>query len=267
MMRKTIPWSLIASLVASGGAAHAQQEIKPPGRRIVGGEAASIKLHPWQVALQLKGGFACGGSIIRDRWILTAAHCFDRSSNQKDWRVKAAVTDHSVEGKWNDIERVVVHKGYDPNAYTYENDIALIKVRALPAGGKVIPLASDTTNLAVGQPLEVTGWGETSFGGTSPTTLMKVTVPYVGAAACNAPKSNAGKVKDGMLCAGYPEGRKDACRGDSGGPLVWRTRDGPVLVGVVSWGQRCAEELKFGVYTRVTAYRDWIDRVIATDGK
>lgn len=77
-------------------------------------------------------------------------------------------------------------------------------------------------------------------------------------AVCNI--AYEGSIKPGMLCAGYREGGIDACQGDSGGPLVWRTSDGPVLVGVVSFGTGCARKLKYGVYTRVSAYRDWIDR-------
>jgi secreted trypsin-like serine protease len=68
-----------------------------------------------------------------------------------------------------------------------------------------------------------------------------------------------------MMCAGYREGRIDSCQGDSGGPLVWRSPDGPALVGIVSFGDGCARELKYGVYTRVSAFRDWIDRVIAAN--
>jgi secreted trypsin-like serine protease len=70
-----------------------------------------------------------------------------------------------------------------------------------------------------------------------------------------------------MLCAEEATGGADACRGDSGGPLVWHRLNGPVLVGVVSWGEGCGESLKYGVHTRVSSHRDWIDGVLASDKK
>src|SRR5690348_12693415 len=74
----------------------AQQRIAPFRRKIVGGEPTEIEKHPWQVALQLNGGFFCGGSIIAQKWILTAAHCFDTSTQDTDWRAKAGVTNHAA---------------------------------------------------------------------------------------------------------------------------------------------------------------------------
>jgi secreted trypsin-like serine protease len=82
---------------------------------------------------------------------------------------------------------------------------------------------------------------------------------------CNEPKSYNGDVLPGMMCAGRKEGGVDSRQGDSGGPLVWETSDGPVLVGVVSHGEGCARKLKYGVYTKVSAYRPWIQSVLATN--
>ena len=78
-------------------------------------------------------------------------------------------------------------------------------------------------------------------------------------------ESYDGKITSGMLCAGYPKGGKDSCGGDSGGPLVWHSAGGAILLGVVSFGKGCALDHKYGVYTRVSSYRDWIDRVVASE--
>jgi secreted trypsin-like serine protease len=244
-------------------AVFAQQEIKPFNRRIVGGENTDIKQHPWQVALQFNGRFFCGGSVIGQKWIVTAAHCFAYSTQGSDWRAKAGVSHYSTQGVWSEVERVIVHENYD--SQTNENDIALIKLK-LSAAGRVIPLAAASLQVPVGQPLEVTGWGATEELGEGSKDLLKASVPVADMTACNVPSAYSGRIRPSMICAGYREGGVDACQGDSGGPLVWNTSDGPVLVGVVSWGEGCARKLKYGIYTRVSDYRDWIDRTIASVG-
>jgi secreted trypsin-like serine protease len=254
---------VFASLAVWPACAQAQEEIKPAGRRIVGGERADIRQHPWQVALDIKldgQTHLCGGSIIADRWVLTAAHCFKRSTKPGDVRANAGATNYVMEGAWSDVERVVINEGYDPR--THEHDIALVRLRrSLP--GKVIPLATTGHKLSPGQPLEVTGWGATSEGGDASRALMKASVPYVDNAVCNEPAAYKGVIKAGMMCAGDRDGGIDSCQGDSGGPLVWRTSQGPTLVGVVSWGEGCARKLKYGVYSRVTSYTDWISNIIS----
>lgn len=267
MMRSSIALLILAAVLAlNTSTADAQKEIAPFKRRIVGGETADIKQHPWQVALQLKVAGTtrlCGGSVIAAQWVLTAAHCFD--NNAREPRARAGSTNYAAPGPWLQAERTVVHEGYV--AETFENDIALVKLKSssLTAGGRVIPRAAPSVTVPTGQPLEVTGWGAIKEGGSGSSMLMKATVPLVDTATCNAQDSYAGKVKDSMMCAGAKDGGIDSCQGDSGGPLVWRTSEGPVLVGVVSHGEGCARKLKYGVYTRVGAYRDWIDRVLASD--
>ena len=113
------------------------------------------------------------------------------------------------------------------------------------------------------QVLEVTGWGATAEGGTISSRLMKASVPYVRNKACNSNQAYRGRIRRGMMCAGRTDGGVDACQGDSGGPLVWRSGSRPILVGIVSFGEGCARKLKYGVYTRVSHYRDWIEKTIA----
>jgi trypsin len=243
----------------------AQEQIRPAGRRIVGGEKTDIRDHPWQVALDIKidgQRYLCGGSIIADRWVLTAAHCFKRSTTAGEVRAKAGVTDYNKQGVWTDVQRIRIHDHY--NSKTHEHDIALVKLRTT-ARGRIIPLVTAQERLAPGEPLEITGWGATSEGGDTSRHLLQATVPLALNASCNAPSAYDGKIKPGMMCAGSRDGGVDSCQGDSGGPLVWRRADGPVLVGVVSWGEGCARKLKYGVYTRVSAYRGWIDRNISAD--
>jgi secreted trypsin-like serine protease len=237
----------------------AQEACKDP-RRIVGGEDTDIKLHPWQVALKIDGEL-CGGVIIAQNWVLTAAHCFD-STDPKVVRAKAGATDHKIGGVWVTVEKVVLHN-FDRK--TLENDLALVRLRSrLP--GQSIPLARPDLELQQCQHLEVTGWGRTKDGkGGASAKLQKAMVPYVDNATCNEPRSYSGRIRPSMMCAGFSE--IDACTGDSGGPLVFKGPDGPVLVGIVSWGssEGCGKQFKYGVYTRVSAHRDWITKVVTSD--
>ncbi|MGJ5074783.1 serine protease [Bradyrhizobium oligotrophicum] len=254
----------IGLLVVNAQAA-AQEEIHPFEKRIISCEPSRIEDHNWQVAFSVKypdgKTYLCGGSIIYGKWVLTAAHCFPTPDKPRDGRAKTGVTNIVLDGEWTEIARVVRHENY--NAKTQENDLALVKLRSTPKG-KQIDLIEDDQKLSVGQILQVTGWGITETG-TPSDTLCMTTVPYVDNATCNAANSYNGAIKPSMMCAGYAKGGKDSCGGDSGGPLVWRLNGRAILVGVVSFGEGCALQHKYGVYTRVSAYRDWIDRVISTD--
>lgn len=252
----------ILGTVAYAGASEA---IKLGNRRIVGGVPTTIEKHPWQVALDVTfddATFLCGGSIIAKTWVLSAAHCFSPDEPTAGVRVKTGATDYENEGQWLEVEKVIVHESYDPE--TSDNDIALVKLKRAPALGHVIPLASPSEFMDAGQPLEVTGWGATSEGGELAVQLLEASVPYVPNATCNEPQSYAGTVTPNMICAGHREGGVDSCQGDSGGPLVWRTRLGPILVGVVSHGEGCARQLKYGVYTNVAHYLAWIRNTMAS---
>lgn len=245
----------------------AAERVPSNNKRIVGGTQTEIRNHPWQVGLGEQHGqkrrFLCGGTLISQNWVLTAAHCFRFSTGSRNVFLKSNVTNVASEGKWQKVDQVHAHPRYDSK--THEHDLALLRLPA-PAAGRSIPLASVGTKIKIGQSLEVTGWGTTSEEGDAADHLRKANVPYVSATVCNRPASYNGRVRSGMICAGKKDGGIDACQGDSGGPLVWRTQAGPILVGVVSFGDGCARKLKYGVYTRVSRYREWIAKTIADNG-
>uniref|UniRef100_A0A3Q2YH07 trypsin n=1 Tax=Hippocampus comes TaxID=109280 RepID=A0A3Q2YH07_HIPCM len=95
--------------------------------------------------------------------------------------------------------------------------------------------------------------------GPSADTVMEAKVPLLPQNTC---KNALGKelVTNTMLCAGYLSGGIDSCQGDSGGPLIYQDRISGrfQLHGITSWGDGCGEKGKPGVYTRVSAFSDWI---------
>nr|BFD89213.1 hypothetical protein KitaXyl93_05730 [Kitasatospora sp. Xyl93] len=229
-----------------------------PARAIVNGTKAT-KMPPYMASIRERGSAICGGVILNDRTILTAAHCLQHqyppsepSVGVGDLRLSRA-TIHPV-------EKYVVHPQYNM-AVSYNNDVALLKL-ATPLtfrpgilGPVGWPLSSDQP--PYGQVLSVAGWGRLSEGGSTPDELYTTNV--MGLRNDQEGCSNyyrEGRLSDTMFCAGYPDGHTDACQGDSGGPLVNRYNE---LVGIVSWGIGCAQPGRAGVYTDVNKLRSWIN--------
>ncbi|KAK6627827.1 hypothetical protein RUM44_010306 [Polyplax serrata] len=231
--------------------------------RIVGGKPTQVNEYPWMALLMYNKKFYCGGSLINTRYVLTAAHCVDGFNKQKI-TVRFLEHDRGSESESSVIERkvnrVIRHSGY--NDRTFNNDIALLQLDkevtfddelrpvCLPARGKSF---SHYDGL-------VTGWGVRSQGGVTSPILHEVTVPIMSNAECRKTKYGSKRITDNMLCAGFPEGKKDACQGDSGGPLHVVNGTYHDIVGVVSWGEGCARPGYPGVYSRVNRYLTWIAR-------
>jgi len=247
----------------------------PLPNKIVGGELALIKEYPWTVGILRKGflGFGgsskpfCGGTLVNDRYIVTASHCVDgqvASNLQVLLNEQDLTTTGEAKTKKVDVDKIIMHEGYDRRII--DNDIALIKLAQPVTLNEefVRPacLPANNENDFDGLIATAAGWGTTSQGGTQSNVLLKVDVPIISNKVCNSEETKyAGKITPNMLCAGVlGVGGKDACQGDSGGPLTIPNGGRTTLIGVVSWGYGCAKADSPGVYTRVARYPDWILR-------
>ena len=248
------------------------QVTNPSGKtRIVGGNQAIIEQHPYQVSLKYidDGKHFCGGTIIDEEWIVTAAHCLEGESIE-DFKVAAGITGITQSHQNRTVELFINHPGY--NSTTNDNDIALIKLSSpLTFDNKVQQIAyatkDDDTNglLDAGTTATVSGWGDTMEDGVASTTLLAVNIPITLFSVANAAYNNA--LTSNMLAAGLAVGGKDACQGDSGGPLVVPNSDNTavILAGVVSFGDGCARPNKYGIYAKVSEYAEWIERALNGD--
>ncbi|XP_021066888.1 transmembrane protease serine 11B-like protein [Mus pahari] len=227
--------------------------------RITGGSTAHKGEWPWQASLRVNGKHYCGASLIGERFLLTAAHCFQGTNNPKNFtvsfgtRVTPAYMQHSV-------QEIIIHEDYVKGEH--HDDVAVIKLTEKVSFSNDVHrvcLPESTQIFPPGEGVVVTGWGSFSYNGKSPLLLQKASIKIIDTNTCNSEEAYGGRIVDTMLCAGYLEGSIDACQGDSGGPLVHpNSRDIWYLVGIVSWGHECGRVNKPGVYMRVTSYRDWI---------
>ncbi|CAH2085281.1 unnamed protein product [Euphydryas editha] len=249
-------------------------------RRIVGGYETKKLEIPWIVALLYNGRFYCGGSIINDLYVLTAAHCTSGFRKEK-MTVRFLEHDRSVANETQTIDRkvsaIIRHERYNPS--TYDSDIALLKLdkrvdlsTALKSAlgdeeeqedenkdvgirPVCLPTAGNTYSNYSGL---VAGWGTTEEGGSVSSTLQEVRVPIISNEECRM-TAYKNRITENMLCAGEEQGGRDACQGDSGGPLhVINATEKYQIVGVVSWGEGCARPNRPGVYSRVNRFLTWI---------
>ncbi|KAK4881500.1 hypothetical protein RN001_004819 [Aquatica leii] len=253
--------------------------------RIVGGTSTDIDEFPWLVLLRYlddfgdDAGFRCGGSLINERYILTAAHCVIVNRNQGislnsvrlgEWRLSTnrdcigQISLQKCAGPVVDVgvDTTVPHPRY--NARSRDNDIGLVRMqRSVGFTDYIKPICLPSPNASPSSPginMMVAGWGSTENASNSDV-KQKVSVPIVSSTDCARRIGRRGTITDNQLCAGGVQG-KDSCQGDSGGPLMKILEQSAniqwIQEGVISWGIGCGVVGYPGVYTRVSRYSTWI---------
>uniref|UniRef100_H2Z9S5 Peptidase S1 domain-containing protein n=1 Tax=Ciona savignyi TaxID=51511 RepID=H2Z9S5_CIOSA len=231
--------------------------------RIIGGTLTRPGDLPYIANLRQNGYQFCGGTVVNEMWVVSAAHCWVKANRMQvfvgDYDLSVVETTEQSQVPDNAIK----HPQY--NSHTLVNDIMLIKMKTpfnMDSYVKAAPLPAQGAGPSVGTECEVCGWGNIN------TAVSKYLQPYcvdkiyvIDIDVCNQANSYDGEILDGMICIGDMAGGRDSCQGDSGGPVTCQG----ILQGIVSWGYGCAVKNYPGVYTEVAYFRNWMDTTMANN--
>ncbi|XP_034195404.2 chymotrypsin-2-like [Osmia lignaria lignaria] len=225
--------------------------------RIVNGEDAKEGEIPYQVSLQNKDSsfHFCGGSVLNENYVITAAHCVE-SKTAVGIKVIAGTINLTTPKSEHNVKKIIIHEKYNPND-SWKNDIALLKVEKPFVKSEQIafvPLPPKNQVVKANDKAVVSGWGRLWHGGPTTVHLQRVNIMIADQEYCKNIYKGSQNVYDSQVCA-YESGvEKGPCHGDSGGPLTVNGR----LTGLASWLRSCGNTSSPTVFTRVSAYIEWI---------
>ncbi|XP_060550808.1 ovochymase-1 [Pantherophis guttatus] len=219
--------------------------------RIIGGRMSVPGGQPWQVSIKRGRSHFCGGSLIGDDVVVTAAHCVVDFDLKVVKNLIVTVGEFDLgsgdeEEQSVPVSEIVVHPDFNRFGYM-DSDIALLYLKhQVQYGYEVQPICLPHKEdvFEAGTLCVVSGWGKTSEAGSLSNVLQEVELPIIDSITCSEllKTLNLPPGQRSMLCAGFPDGGRDACKGDSGGPLACRKASGIwTLVGITSWGIGCGK--------------------------